>query len=87
MSFYSDKCSVSEEQVGTGFEKDLSAFRFIADSEGGAIVLPEWICLKCKYRWTYDGPLEPRYCPACGSPTIYVPKVVKPKYVYTAASK
>jgi rubrerythrin len=43
--------------------------------------LPQWICLKCGYKWVDDSKVEPRYCPICGSPTIYVPKVVKaPKY-------
>jgi len=45
--------------------------------------LPEWICLKCKHRWVVEGEIEPRYCPVCGSQNIYVPKIVKPKYVYS----
>jgi len=43
--------------------------------------VPEWICLRCKYKWVDDSKKEPRYCPICKSPTIYVPKIVKiPKY-------
>ncbi|MEA2090240.1 MAG: hypothetical protein U9O89_05730 [Thermoproteota archaeon] len=42
--------------------------------------MPEWICLKCGKRWVDDNPEEPRYCPTCGSPSIYVPKTVKPKH-------
>ncbi|MDH5267761.1 MAG: hypothetical protein OEW62_08810 [Candidatus Bathyarchaeota archaeon] len=41
--------------------------------------MPEWICLKCGHKWVHEEKIEPRYCPVCGSPTIYVPKIVKPK--------
>ncbi len=37
--------------------------------------------MKCGKKWVDDGEVEPRYCPTCGSPTIYVPKsVTPPKY-------
>jgi len=35
--------------------------------------------LKCGHKWVEEGKVEPRYCPTCGSPVIYVPEVVKKK--------
>lgn len=34
----------------------------------------EWVCLKCGYKWTVESGPDPRYCPKCGEPTIYVPR-------------
>jgi len=35
--------------------------------------LPEWECLKCHYRWIDEERIEPKFCPRCGSQSIYVP--------------
>jgi DNA-directed RNA polymerase subunit RPC12/RpoP len=40
-----------------------------------------WICLRCKHKWVDNHKAEPRYCPLCGSCTIFVPKTLEiPKY-------
>jgi len=40
-----------------------------------------WICLRCKQKWVDHHKADPRYCPLCGSCTIYAPRMIKiPKY-------
>ena len=41
-----------------------------------------WICLRCGHKWAVDNrKVDPRYCPLCGSCTIYVPKEITiPKF-------
>lgn len=32
--------------------------------------MARWRCLKCKYEWEHEGPIEPRFCPLCHAQTI-----------------
>jgi DNA-directed RNA polymerase subunit RPC12/RpoP len=49
-----------------------------------------WICLRCGHEWINHHKADPRYCPLCGSCTIYVPKqikITKPRFLKQSTIK